>query len=91
MAKRKTILGIPKCGQPTSCAPSAPLGCSTQENPIRRAIVFYLSNFLAGQRGLSAPVTDNDRNQATEMADEILAMPGVENPSRQDQAARKEP
>ena len=28
MAKRKTILGIPKCGQPTSCAPSAPLGCS---------------------------------------------------------------
>ena len=29
MAKRKTILGITKCGQPTSCAPYAPLGCST--------------------------------------------------------------
>jgi len=28
MAKRKTILGIPKHGQPTSCAPYAPLDCS---------------------------------------------------------------
>ena len=28
MAKRKTILGIPKRGQATTCALSAPLGCS---------------------------------------------------------------
>lgn len=31
MAKRKTILGIPKCGQPTSCAPYAPPCCSALE------------------------------------------------------------
>ena len=33
MAKRKTILGIPKCGQPTSCAPYAPPGCSVSYSP----------------------------------------------------------
>ena len=31
MAKRKTILGIPKCGQEASCAPYAPLGCSASK------------------------------------------------------------
>lgn len=45
MAKRKTILGIPKCGQPTSCAPYAPLGCSVRL-PISDWI--ELSRFVRG-------------------------------------------
>ena len=34
MAKRKTILKIPKYGQATLCAPSAPAGCSVSEYPM---------------------------------------------------------
>ena len=34
MAKRKTILGVPKCGHAATCATSAPTGCSAPNCPI---------------------------------------------------------
>lgn len=52
MAKRKTILGIPKCGQATSCAPYAPLGCSKSKSatPLTDAVPI-----LAKAYGWEAP------------------------------------
>jgi hypothetical protein len=45
----------------------------TPKNDITRThIVTYLSNFLAGQRGFSTPVSDFDKERAGEMADDIL-------------------
>ena len=49
MAKRKTILGIPKWGQPTSCAPYAPLGCSALE------LLCEVYDHLTGQMMLPHP------------------------------------
>ncbi|MDD5485971.1 MAG: hypothetical protein PHW65_00190 [Dehalococcoidales bacterium] len=44
MAKRKTILGIHKCGQQTSCAPYAPLGCSVFYSPCCKSEVVVSGN-----------------------------------------------
>lgn len=48
----------------------------------KAAISCYLRNFLAGTRGLTAPVKEADRLQADEMADEILKLLENTEPSR---------
>ena len=54
MSKRKTILGIPKCGQPTTCAPYAPPGCSNpSSSDVTRNEIEVVCGRLGSHRGMA--------------------------------------
>ena len=48
--------------------------CSLPEETVKTCMVEYLSAFLGGQRGFTAPVSDQDRIDAKEMAVDMLEM-----------------